>query len=130
MLNARQAYGFVKEDRPSGLTDADVTANKLKKTTASEHFDTGKIYLFYKGEFVLNAAGDLAAGKVYLDLDDTNSNPAPRLGIMANETTGITDTQREPSTSDSWYTLSGRKLSGKPTSPGLYLNRGRKVVIK
>jgi hypothetical protein len=29
-----------------------------------------------------------------------------------------------------WYTLDGRKLNGKPTAKGLYINNGRKVVIK
>ena len=29
-----------------------------------------------------------------------------------------------------WYDLSGRKLNGKPTAKGLYINNGKKVVIK
>ena len=29
-----------------------------------------------------------------------------------------------------WYTLDGRKLDAKPTQKGLYINNGRKVVIK
>ena len=29
-----------------------------------------------------------------------------------------------------WYTLDGRKLDGKPTQKGLYINNGRKTVIK
>ena len=32
--------------------------------------------------------------------------------------------------SDDWYTLDGRKLQGKPTKKGVYINGGRKVVIK
>ena len=31
---------------------------------------------------------------------------------------------------DSWFDLSGRKLTGKPTAPGLYINNGKKVVVK
>lgn len=31
---------------------------------------------------------------------------------------------------DSWYNLQGRKLSGKPTKQGLYINNGKKVIIK
>ena len=31
---------------------------------------------------------------------------------------------------DVWYTLDGRKLNGKPTAKGIYVNGGRKVVIK
>lgn len=31
---------------------------------------------------------------------------------------------------NSWYTLDGRKLSGKPVQRGIYVNSGKKVVIK
>ena len=31
---------------------------------------------------------------------------------------------------DGWYSLDGRRLGSKPTAPGLYINNGRKVVIK
>ena len=36
----------------------------------------------------------------------------------------------EFATAVGWYTLDGRRLSGKPTVKGLYINNGRKVVIK
>jgi hypothetical protein len=29
-----------------------------------------------------------------------------------------------------WYTLDGVKLSGKPSTKGIYINNGKKVVIK
>lgn len=29
-----------------------------------------------------------------------------------------------------WYTIGGQRLSGQPTKPGLYINNGKKVVIK
>jgi hypothetical protein len=32
--------------------------------------------------------------------------------------------------SDSWYDLQGRRLSGKPARKGLYLQNGKKVVMK
>ncbi len=31
---------------------------------------------------------------------------------------------------DDWYDLLGRKLSGKPTAPGMYINNGKKILIK
>ena len=31
---------------------------------------------------------------------------------------------------NSWYSLDGRTLQGKPTQKGFYINNGRKVVIK
>ena len=30
---------------------------------------------------------------------------------------------------DAWYTIDGRKLVGKPTQKGVYINRGKKQVI-
>ncbi len=32
--------------------------------------------------------------------------------------------------SDAWYTLDGRRLSDKPSQNGIYINNGKKVVIK
>ena len=29
-----------------------------------------------------------------------------------------------------WYTINGVKLSGKPTAPGMYINSGKKIMIK
>ena len=31
---------------------------------------------------------------------------------------------------DGWYDLSGRRINGKPSMPGIYINNGRKLVIK
>ena len=30
---------------------------------------------------------------------------------------------------DAWYDLSGRKLVGSPTEKGIYIHRGKKVVV-
>ncbi|MBR4268594.1 MAG: hypothetical protein IKQ47_02265 [Prevotella sp.] len=55
--------------------------------------------------------------------------------IDANgETTaiGTLDTKTGEMTIDSeaWYTLDGVRLSGKPTQKGLYINKGKKVVVE
>lgn len=31
---------------------------------------------------------------------------------------------------EGWYDLSGRRLNGKPSTPGLYINNGKKIIIK
>lgn len=64
----------------------------------------------------------------------------PASGVRAfvlnfgDETTGISDATRlnnkEEINNNDWYTLDGRKLSGKPTRRGLYIHNGIKVVIK
>lgn len=43
---------------------------------------------------------------------------------------GTLDTKTGDITLDGWYTMDGRKLEGKPTKKGLYINNGRKIVIK
>ena len=54
------------------------------------------------------------------------------LNFGEEETTGIFDgrSKKEDVGLDAWYTLDGRKLDGKPTMKGMYINSGRKVVIK
>lgn len=32
--------------------------------------------------------------------------------------------------SDAWYTLRGMKVNGKPTIPGIYIHKGKKVVVR
>ena len=34
------------------------------------------------------------------------------------------------SQSNDWYNLNGQKLNGKPVAPGIYINGGKKVIIK
>ena len=35
-----------------------------------------------------------------------------------------------PLTSDTWFTLDGRPLNGKPSVKGVYIYKGKKVIIK
>ena len=48
------------------------------------------------------------------------------------ETTGISSLTPNPSPKGegSWYDLQGCRLSGKPTVHGIYINNGKRVVIK
>ena len=61
----------------------------------------------------------------------SSSQQAPRL-VIEGETTGIVSIDNGQLTidNDAWYTLDGRKLEGKPTTKGIYINKGVKVVIK
>lgn len=48
-------------------------------------------------------------------------------------TTGITDApviDKETSTNNAWYTLSGMKMMKKPSQAGIYIHQGKKVIIK
>lgn len=129
--SANPASGFFVKAKSDGTATVNTNNNLLKVTTAATSFSTGKIYLLYKGEFVLNKAGSLAAGKIYLD-NTTGGVHAPRLAIAWDESTVVEEVRgkMEDGRNDKWYTLDGRRLSGKPTKKGLYINYGRKIVIK
>ena len=52
-------------------------------------------------------------------------------GEDEEEATGIISVSAETrNNADGWYSLDGRKLVGKPTQNGIYINNGKKVVIK
>lgn len=57
---------------------------------------------------------------------------ARSISMVFEETAGIKsiDKGQIGNVSDAWYSLDGRKLMEKPTTKGLYINNGKKVVIK
>ena len=61
------------------------------------------------------------------------------LKFGGEEATGIVDVDLESASQESgnsnslqqtWYSIDGRTLNGKPISKGIYINNGRKIVIK
>lgn len=44
--------------------------------------------------------------------------------------TGIKEVKSEKYGVEGWFSLDGRRLSGKPSQKGLYIHNGTKVVIK
>lgn len=51
----------------------------------------------------------------------------------ADAETGIDttkDNNQYPITNNHWYSLDGRRLIGKPTTKGVYINGGRKILVK
>ena len=43
---------------------------------------------------------------------------------------GTINNNRETIANNQWYTLDGRKLTGKPTTKGVYIHNGRKEVVR
>ena len=57
-----------------------------------------------------------------------NITNGARLFFNGGDASGITTmSDVRCKMSDVWYDLSGRKLSGQPTKPGLYINKGKKI---
>ena len=86
--------------------------NKYTKVTSGTKISSGSCYLNLNG--VANTRG-------FYEIGGANDGTSALRGVTAEGTNGK---------SDAWYTLQGRRLSAKPSAPGLYLRNGVKVVIK
>ena len=103
--------------------------------------DNTKLYLGNGNKlYCPSGAKSINAFRAYFQLNNgitagNQPNSAVRAFVLnfdGNEQTGITTTNYTDSTDsdNAWYDLSGRKLSGKPTTKGLYINKGKMIVIK
>ena len=79
----------------------------------------------------------LGAFRAYFHVDLTETNGVRDIVLNfedGTQTTGIighTDNTDNTDRADAaWYSLDGRKLDAKPSSKGIYIHGGRKVVIK
>ena len=73
----------------------------------------------------------MPANKAFLALGSGSSAPLRMVIDDDEETTGIASmADGIDNMSDVWYTLDGRKLNSKPTTKGLYIVNGKKVMIK
>ena len=100
------------------------------KITEGYNYAYGSSYGLYNGEFVLiDTDNGIAANRCLLNVGGTNSAPVLTIGTEMTSLSPVPSPSREGS-SQGWYTLDGRKLNGKPTQKGIYVNGGRKVVIK
>lgn len=154
LLSDAEAAGFVaspKDESTPAITDGTKNSNLLKVAPKDGvKVEAAQIYTFYMGEFVLTKKGTLSEGKFYIYNPNYTATPteedeqeqqgggnAPSLSILRfvieDEPTGIFNIKDEAlkiKNDDSWFSLDGRKLSGKPTKAGLYIKNGHKTVIK
>ena len=110
----------------------------VSASTTYETLKAGKadIYVLRGDYFVRATSGTLAANRCYIARPTSTARGHARLSIGGgDDTTGITDQELTDSHekelfSSDWYTMDGVKLDGMPTKKGIYINNGRKVIIK
>ncbi len=106
-------------------TDGDLTNLRLTGTNPSN--------ASFK---ILSEGRNFSANRAYLQiptyiLGNTANAPTAFGIVLDDDTNGIEDIMLNSDDTDSeWYTLDGRKLNGKPTARGIYVVKGRKIVIK
>ena len=121
-------YGIVSH----ATTDCTVYGSTKAVTDAasSQVFALGRTYMLKSGEFVaVDQFDGIAANRCWLTLSGTPA--ASRLLIRTGDATDIRTVAPGPDRSDAhWYSLTGIRLEKRPDRKGIYLNGGKKVIIK
>ena len=119
------------------MRNADFTGGTFKGTYSPIVWDTeNKSILFVGTDNTLywpTAGGHVNACRAYFDLGTYEAREFVMNFDGENEVTSLPQPlQKEGSQANAtgWYTLDGRKLNGKPTTKGLYIHNGKKVIIK
>ena len=91
------------------------------------YFSTGNTLYWPNGAMTINPF------RAYLQLNGATAQTRSIVLNIGGETTaievgGVKEVKEVKD--DSWYDMSGRRLDGKPTAKGFYINNGKKVVIK
>ena len=107
------------------------------KSTTFTAADNSILLLGGENKLYYPATGaGIGAQRAYFKIGD-GAQPARSLTSFSidfgegDNATGIINVSAETrNIADGWYSLDGRKLDGQPTQNGIYINNGKKVVIK
>ena len=122
-----RAYGF------AGVAKDNIDVGDFVKVASGAKIRPMCCYLLWNNEPNSANARSLTRGAAATD-EELPQRITVRLVGSNGETTGIgtldTETSEMTFDSEAWYTLDGVRLSAKPTKKGIYINNGKKVVIK
>ena len=128
---ASNDYGFAARSGTEAGGAATVEAGQFVRFTTNAFIKPMRCYLSYVGTSAPAPARGLTRAAA---TDDLPQSITVRLVSRSGETTAIgtldTKTGKMTFDSEAWYTLDGVRLSGKPSTKGIYINNGRKIVIK
>ena len=106
----------------------------------SDYYNGGLTYVLYGDKFLKSDSNNgIAANRCWLKLDaegGTGPVNARQLVIVVDDETTAVESEKVTVNGETfaaatvWYTIDGRKLSGKPTKKGLYIYNGKKTVVK
>ena len=93
-------------------------------TTQNNYAFNGKAFVWMKNDIAI------AANKAWLEIGSEAAGARSVVLVFSDSLTGVNLTPALSEGEGAWYDLSGRKLQGKPTKSGVYINNGKKVTIK
>ena len=123
-------YGFAAKSGEAVGGEA-VEAGQFVRFAPGAFIKPMRCYLSYVGTSAPAPARGLTRAAA---TDDLPQSITVRLVSRNGETTAIGEidakTGKMTFDSEAWYTLDGVRLSGKPSTKGIYINNGKKVAIK
>ena len=124
-------YGFAAKSGEAVGGEA-VEAGQFVRFAPGAFIKPMRCYLSYVGTSAPAPARGLTRSAAATD--DLPQSITVRLVSRSGETTAIgtldTKTGELSFDSEAWYTLDGVRLSSKPSTKGIYINNGKKIVIK
>ena len=124
-----KVYGFAGATKE--VDEKHVVAGDFVRAKSGAKIRPTSCYLMWAGSEPSNAR---ALTRSAAATEELPQSITVKLISASGETTaiGTLDTKTGEVTFDSeaWYTLDGVRLSGKPSTKGIYINNGKKVVIK
>ena len=122
---ASNDYGFAAQSGTEAGGAATVDAGQFVRFTIGAFIKPMRCYLSYVGTEAPAPARGLTRAAA---TDDLPQSITVRLVSRSGETTAIGEIDTK--TGKMWYTLDGVRLSSKPSTKGIYINNGKKIVIK
>ena len=125
-----KVYGFAGATKE--VDEKHVVAGDFVRAKSGAKIRPTSCYLMWAGSEPSNARA-LTRGAAATEEELPQSITVKLVGANG-ETTAIgtldTKTGEVSFDSEAWYTLDGIRLSGKPSTKGIYINNGKKIVIK
>ena len=122
-------YGFAGKTKE--VDEQNVVAGDFVRAKSGAKIRPTSCYLMWAGSEPSNARA-LTRGAAATE--ELPQSITVKLISASGETTAIgtldTKTGEVSFDSEAWYTLDGVRLSGQPSTKGIYINNGKKVVIK
>ena len=113
----------------SGLEEVTMTGNYSPVSVAANDqsimFMGGDNTLYYT-----TTDRTLRCFRAHFGIESQNKVHSFVMNFSDDVATGVSLVQSQEPADDSYYDLQGRKLSGKPTKAGIYINQGRKISVK
>ena len=107
--------------------------NMLEPVLVSKNYPATDYYVLKNGEFhkILANSSKMPAGKAVLRIPGTGVAGARILSIVGGSNMGTTGIQNHHviDNESKWFDLQGRRIE-RPTKAGLYINNGKKVLVK